>query len=304
MSAVGGSVIVDGQHGGPIVLADGQRQSGPGVPSGVVGEIAQHPAQPGGIAGHPAGRLIIRTGRVEEGTALLDEAWARAREADVLAAMAPAAIALVERDWLTGDHHAETDAVPLLLTRTDRPGAHRHRGEFLRYLLRARSRGSDPTAPATRIEPFPDCPPEYAAGLRGDWYSAAAAWATIGDPYEQALELAESGQEQPTLQALSLLDDLGARPAAALVRAQLRRDGATRIPRGPRHRTRENPAGLTERQVDVLGLVAQGLTNAEIAGRLVLSTRTVDHHVAAILMKLDVSNRRDAGQRAAELGLG
>jgi DNA-binding NarL/FixJ family response regulator len=87
------------------------------------------------------------------------------------------------------------------------------------------------------------------------------------------------------------------------VRAVLRELGATRIPRGRLRATRENPAGLTQRQVDVLALLATELTNSEIADRLVVSTRTVDHHVSAILTRLDVGTRRDAARRAAVLGL-
>jgi DNA-binding NarL/FixJ family response regulator len=79
--------------------------------------------------------------------------------------------------------------------------------------------------------------------------------------------------------------------------------GVTSVPRGPTRRTRDNPAGLTDRQVDVLALLAGGMTNAEIADRLVLSVRTVDHHVSAILGKLDVATRQQATVRAVELGL-
>ena len=68
------------------------------------------------------------------------------------------------------------------------------------------------------------------------------------------------------------------------------------MPRGPMARTRGNPSGLTDRQLAVLALVAEGLTNAEIADRLVLSRRTVDTHVAAVLAKLDVRSRRDAAE--------
>ena len=76
-----------------------------------------------------------------------------------------------------------------------------------------------------------------------------------------------------------------------------------RIPRGPSEETRASPAGLTARQTDVLRLLVQGRTNAEIARQLVLSVRTVDSHVAALLGKLGARDRRDAAARAAELGL-
>ncbi|WP_433508348.1 helix-turn-helix transcriptional regulator [Pseudonocardia halophobica] len=133
--------------------------------------------------------------------------------------------------------------------------------------------------------------------MRGDWRAAAAAWERLGDPYERALELAESGRPEPTLQALQLLGGLGAEPAALLVRRRLRDLGITRIPRGPLPATRDNPAGLTDRQVEILRLVARGRTTAEIAAALVLSVRTVDHHVAAVLEKLGVSTRREAAAR-------
>jgi DNA-binding NarL/FixJ family response regulator len=75
------------------------------------------------------------------------------------------------------------------------------------------------------------------------------------------------------------------------------------VPRGPVQGTRGNPAGLTARQVDVLRLLGQGCTNAQIADQLVLSVRTVDSPVAAVLDKLGVRDRRDAASRAAELGV-
>jgi DNA-binding NarL/FixJ family response regulator len=100
-----------------------------------------------------------------------------------------------------------------------------------------------------------------------------------------------------------ILDQLGAVAAGRIARQRLRTLGATRIPRGPRPETRENPAGLTARQAEVLGLLAAGATNADIADQLVLSVRTVDHHVAAILQKLGAPSRRDAARIAMEQGL-
>lgn len=93
---------------------------------------------------------------------------------------------------------------------------------------------------------------------------------------------------------MGIFDDLGARPAAAVVRKRLRDLGVTRIRRGPQSTTRAHPSGLTERQTEILDLLCAGATNAEIAARLVLSVRTVDHHVSAVLQKLGVTSRREA----------
>lgn len=99
--------------------------------------------------------------------------------------------------------------------------------------------------------------------------------------------------------ALRIFDDLGACPAAALVRKRLRDLGVTRIRRAPQSTTRAHPAGLTERQTEILDLLCVGATNAEIAARLVLSVRTVDHHVSAVLQKLGVTSRREAMTHAS-----
>ena len=138
--------------------------------------------------------------------------------------------------------------------------------------------------------------------LSGESRVAAEAWAAHGCPYEAARALAESSDESALREALDAFERLGARPAAQGVRHELRAHGAS-VPRGPRPSTRENPANLTARELDVLALVAEGLRNSEIADRLVLSRRTVDHHVSAILRKLGARTRGEATAEATRLGL-
>ena len=143
----------------------------------------------------------------------------------------------------------------------------------------------------------------FAVQARGDWRRAADLWHEAGAPYHEAAALAESPDEADLLDALAILDRLGAVPLARRIRADLRGRGVRSVPRGPSSLTRRNPEGLTDRQVGVLELLAEGLTNAEIADRLVVSVRTVDSHVAAVLAKLGVQSRQDAVRAARELGL-
>jgi DNA-binding CsgD family transcriptional regulator len=141
----------------------------------------------------------------------------------------------------------------------------------------------------------------YALQISGDARAAHKAWIERGYPYEAALALAESDDEPDLRAAIAALASLGAKAAVAEVTQRLRARGANAIPRGPRVPTRRNPAGLTAREMDILGLLSDGLRNPEIARRLFLSPKTVDHHVSAILAKLDVRSRSDAVARAREL---
>lgn len=151
-----------------------------------------------------------------------------------------------------------------------------------------------------------DHPPDnaavpFASQIMGDWESSAGAWREIGCPYEVALALAD-GSEEAKLEALAIFDSLGARPMADRLRALLRDEGATSIPRGPTKTTSSNPGGLTERQLEVMQLIADGLTNNEIADKLFVSKRTVEHHVSAIYGKLGVGTRAMAINAAAKIG--
>jgi DNA-binding CsgD family transcriptional regulator len=151
---------------------------------------------------------------------------------------------------------------------------------------------------------LPEGAPEpYALHFAGRYRAAASAWEAIGCPYQQALALADSEGEEDLRRALEIFQSLGARPAASLVVERLRALGVRTIPRGPRPRTRLNPAGLTSRELEVLALLGRGLRNVDIAGRLVVSPKTVDHHVSAILRKLGVPNRVAAAEEAVRLGL-
>jgi DNA-binding CsgD family transcriptional regulator/tetratricopeptide (TPR) repeat protein len=150
----------------------------------------------------------------------------------------------------------------------------------------------------TGLDP-PDAPP-YRAMVDRHWLRAAYDFGEVGWTYDRALMLSLIDEEEPLTEALEIARGLGAGPLTRRVSEGMR-DLGLRIPQGPRDATRANPAGLTPRQLEVLGLLVEGLTNAEIADRLVVSPRTAEHHVAAVLTKLGATTRREAARRAAEL---
>ena len=196
---------------------------------------------------------------------------------------------------MTGTTDPRLDQAPAILAGAGtRPGTEWSAGELAVWLRRLGRDVDAPTLP-------PGSP--YALMLAGDPRAGAERWAELGSPYDQALALVDSGEPADVFAALELLDRLGADAVAAKVRRDLRGRGVTGVPARPRATTRTNPAGLTARQVDVLRLVAEGLTNAGIAARLFISEKTADHHVSAILAKLDVPTRREAAVVARRLGV-
>lgn len=142
----------------------------------------------------------------------------------------------------------------------------------------------------------------YTLVARREWAAAAEAFGAAGWEYDRALMLTRVGGAEELREALELARRLGAEPMARFAARRLRELGV-RVPRGPYGAARANRAGLTARQIEVLRLVVAGCTNAEIADRLVVSLRTAEHHVAAVLSKLGASSRREAARRADDLGL-
>jgi DNA-binding CsgD family transcriptional regulator len=234
----------------------------------------------------------IRARRGEPGAQpLLDEALELAAPTGELQRLAPVRWARSEAAWLVGDHSAGADEARagLEIGRHVRSGW--LVGELALWLWRS---GGLDVVPEHIAEP-------YALEISGDWRAAAAHWQQLGCPYEEALALANSAQEDDLRAALAKLEALGARPAASMVARALREGGAKNLPRGPRPTTRANLFGLTSREVEVLRMLEKGLRNAEIAGRLFVSEKTVDHHVSSILGKLAVQSRGEAVQKAREL---
>jgi DNA-binding CsgD family transcriptional regulator len=198
---------------------------------------------------------------------------------------------LAERSWLKGHSDEVAGILEWVYGEALRADSVWARGEVGFWMWRS---GAIDGPPKRAAEP-------YALQMSGDWQGAAKAWRQIGCPYEVAMALAD-GPEAAKLEALEILDGLGGRPLADLIRRELRNMGVESVPRGPTKGTRANPAGLTPRQLEVLRLVVEGLSNEQIAEQLYLSKKTVEHHISAIYSKLGVGSRTKAINVAVEVG--
>ncbi|MFL6204166.1 MAG: ATP-binding protein [Acidimicrobiales bacterium] len=237
------------------------------------------------------GRLRSRRGD-PGGVEALEEALQHLGDSDEAQLIAPIHIALAEAAWFKGDQatlarHVEATIPfgPLL--------DHCMTRELVIFSRRA---GIDWT-------PLLEPDQATALALAGDHRGLAALWESAGILYEAADALVDSDDVDDVRRGHEVLTRLGANPRAQMAARKLRDLGARDVPRGPRATTRANAAGLTARELEVASLLAEGLTNAEIAERLIVSAKTVDHHTSAVLTKLGVSSRRHVAQAASKLGL-
>jgi DNA-binding CsgD family transcriptional regulator len=221
---------------------------------------------------------------------LLQEAKERAFETRELHRIIPVMVALLEYEWLTGQSFIEKPAIDTTIGMIGEMGNVYGTNEFAFWLLRARK----------QILPLKEVHEGYDTGTIKKARKAAAIWKGSGCPYEEALALFEGGDDDKR-KAIAIIHGLGAQAVYEKMKLEMRNSGIKSIPRGIRKTTRSNPAQLTDRELDVLQLLNEGMQNKEIAARLFISAKTVDHHISSILFKLEVKSRVKAVQEAIRL---
>ncbi len=231
------------------------------------------------------GRVLARQGD-PEGAEMLDEALGLARTLGSNDWLADSLLGSLECAWLTGDEETARQLASEVLALIG-PLDPAFVGEVAVWVSRLGVDSRVGTVPAP-----------YFLILDGQHAAGASEFAGLGLHYEAALSLLDSGEPEAMREAVVRLDALGATAASARARQLMRRQGVAAIPRGSRASTRDDPLGLTAREREVLSLVCDGASNAQIAERLVISAKTVDHHVSSILGKLGVTSRAEAARMA------
>jgi len=199
-------------------------------------------------------------------------------------------LARAEAHWLAGNQDAAAQDAALAADVAAGCDAW-VRGEIAAWLRRV-----DPAAPG--LPAAGEYAEPYRLQAEGHWEKAVQLWTDLGCRYEAALVRYDTFDETALRDALWAFTDLGVAPAAHLTRQKMRQSGMPSVPAGPRTATRADPLGLTRREREVLDLISAGLTNAEIASQLFISAKTVDHHVSAVLAKLNVPTRAAAARAA------
>ena len=226
---------------------------------------------------------------------LLDHAFELATETGELQRLAPVVAARAEAAFLGGSPARAADEVTVALALARRRSDIWALGDLGVWAMRSGATGLD-------ADDIDRCPEPYRLWLSGKPEDASRAWATLGCPYEAADAAADSDDPATVATAFEALTELGAKPRARQAADRLRAMGRT-VRRGPNTAARGNPHGLTDRELEVLRLVAAGRTDVEIATTLVISRKTASHHVSNILAKLGVRNRSEAAAIATRLHL-
>jgi DNA-binding CsgD family transcriptional regulator len=227
-----------------------------------------------------------------DGRAWLEEATELASPTHEAQRLVPVALGWAELAWLQGSTHEIEAGIDLAWsTAADHPEPW-DLGELSWWLH---------VAGVRRDTPAP-LPAPFQLMLDGSWQDAAQAWRELGTPYWEALSLAQESDLEAARRALEILGRLD----ATAVREAVVRDrhaAGLPVPRGPRDATSRERGGLTSRELEVLALLGDGLSDAAIAEALVLSPKTVGHHVSSVLRKLEAPSRSRAVAVAHRRGI-
>ena len=220
------------------------------------------------------------------------EAKEKAFETMELHRILPVATAFLEYEWITGTRCIDTAEINMAIDMIRRTKKDFSRSKYYYWLSKARE----------EYLPFGEKNKDNELGISVATDQDAKYWEKTGCPYEQALALFE-GNDDDKRKAIAMVNDLGADAVYEKLKQEMRSSGIKSIPRGVRKTTRENPSLLTDRELDVLALLKEGMQNKEIAARLYISAKTVDHHISSILLKLDINSRSKAVAEAVRLGI-
>lgn len=228
---------------------------------------------------------------------LLNDALEQARALEEPQNIVPVRLALIEHAYLQGRNDAaEAECARIIALGIDvlQPW---HRDALALWMHRLARPLDD------HIAPDPASP--IALEMSGDAIAAADVWEARAVPFEAAisrLHVTGAERQDQVARAISDLEAMGADAAAVFGRHQALAMGIVhQVPRrrrGPYRAARSHPLGLTAREVEILQLIVDGVSNREIAQHVSRSQRTIEHHVSAILLKLNAANRMQAALRA------
>lgn len=233
----------------------------------------------------------MRTGD-EDALPLLLRAEELAYETMELQRIIPTLTTLLEYEWLTGKSIIKPQTLDRTAAMMERSIYTLQKNEFAFWLMKARKQS---VLLSEVYEGF-----DVRSISRAQ--KAARLWNKLGSHYAQAITLFE-GNDEDKREAVSMVRNLGANATYQKMKQEMRTAGIRNIPRGMNKGTMSNPANLTQRELDVLQLLKEGMQNKEIGARLFISAKTVDHHVTSILFKLDVNSRAKAVREAIDLNI-
>ncbi|HEX5169908.1 MAG TPA: AAA family ATPase [Cyclobacteriaceae bacterium] len=237
-------------------------------------------------------RVKMRRGRFDEAKSLIAQAKKLALPTNEVKRLTAVLVAELELHWLTGETYANNDLDSIVNEIFPDKNNSWHYGELAYWMKKNGLTASQQV----------EYPGPYHYEMNGAWSEAAQCWNDLGCKYEEALASLDGNEKKRKL-GLVLLKNLGATATHNKMRLKLKLQGVKNIPRGPHSQTRNNAAHLTRRQVEILGLLCEGLQNSEIGKKLFIATKTVDNHLSAILWKLEVNSRARAVLEAKKLGI-